>query len=170
MKLRPANAGDIDALVKLEQCFPSDRLSRARFLYLLRHGHADIPVCEDGGGIAGNAVVLYRRGTEIARLYSLVVHPDHQRRGIARGLLQAVEAEAIARRCREIRLEVRPDNITVIHLYRNAGYRITGKIGDFYDDGTEALKMSKRIVAQEELNAPCRPPPQPASGAPWPTP
>ena len=94
MHLRPAHTGDIDALERLEQQFPSDRLSRARFRYLLRQGHADIRVCEHEHGIIGNAVVLYRRGTGIARLYSFVVHPDYRRRGIARLLLEAVEAEA----------------------------------------------------------------------------
>ena len=170
MRWRQADFGDLDGLVWLEQYFPSDRLSRARFRYLLRHGHADIRVCENGGGIAGSAVVLFRRGTGIARLYSLVVHPDHQRRGIARGLLQAAEAEAVVRRCREMRLEVRPDNLPAIHFYRETGYRITGGIEDFYEDGAKALTMSKNLVAAVKPNVSSRPPQRPAPGAPCTTP
>ncbi len=170
MRLRPARPGDIDALAELERYFPSDRLSRARFRYLLRHGHADIRVCEHDGALVGDAVSLYRRGTKIARLYSLVVHPGHQRRGIARLLLQAAEAAADARGCRELRLEVRPDNVPAIHFYQNAGYRLAGRIADYYEDGTEALRMSKRLVAPEEFSAPSRPPRRPASGASCPTP
>lgn len=169
MNLRPAIPGDLDALERLEQHFPSDRLSRARFRYLLRHGHADIRVCENGGEIAGNAVVLYRRGTTIARLYSLVVRPDHQRRGIARALLRDAEMAADARGCREMRLEVRHENISAIGLYRKSGYRTTGTIADFYEDGSEALKMSKRFVAPAEFSALSPPPRQPAPGAPCPT-
>lgn len=170
MNLRPAVPRDLDALVRLEQQFPSDRLSRARFSYLLRHAHADMLVCENGGEITANAVVLYRRGTKIARLYSLVVRPDHQRRGIARALLRDAETAAIARGCRDMRLEVRPENISAIRLYRKSGYRTTGIIGDFYEDGSEALKMSKRLVAAEEFSAPFPPPRQPGPGAPCPTP
>lgn len=170
MHLRPAHAGDLDALVRLEQYFPSDRLSRARFRYLLRHGHADIHVCEHEGGITGNAVVLYRRGTEIARLYSLVVHPDHRRRGIAGMLLQIAEAAAAARGCRAMRLEVRPDNLSAFRFYRNAGYRVNGKIEDFYEDGSVALRMGKHLVAPEELSAPSPRPRHPVPGAPCATP
>jgi len=166
MLLRPADTRDLDALTRLEQHFPSDRLSRAHFRYLLRHGHADIRVCEHEDGVIGNAVVLYRRGTTIARLYSFVVRPDYQRRGIARLLLQAVEAEAGVRGCREMQLEVRPDNAAAIRFYLKAGYSLAGRIESFYEDGTEALKMNKRLVAAEKFSALSPPPRHPASGAP----
>jgi ribosomal protein S18 acetylase RimI-like enzyme len=130
-------------LVQLEERFPTDRLSRANLRRLLRHGHACVWVCEQDGVLAGNAVVLYRRGTSVARLYSLVVHPDFLRRGIARALLVATESEAGKRGCRELRLEVRPDNLPAIRLYRKDGYAVTGIAGKFYEDGTDALRMRK---------------------------
>ena len=130
-------------LAQLEERFPTDRLSRANLRRLLRHGHASVWVCEQDGVLAGNAVVLYRRGTSVARLYSLVVHPDYLRRGIARALLAAAESEAGKRGCRDLRLEVRPDNLPAIRLYRNGGYAVTGKAGKFYEDGTDALRMRK---------------------------
>jgi len=170
MHLRPASTGDLDALTRLEQHFPSDRLSRACFRYLLRQGRADIRVCEHAGGVIGNAVVLYRRGTKIARLYSFVVHPDYRRRGIARLLLQAVENEAAARGCREIRLEVRPDNTAAVGFYRKTGFALAGSIGGFYEDGAAALKMNKHLLAPEEFSALSPPPRYPAAGAPCPTP
>ena len=130
-------------LVRLEERFPTDRLSRVNLRRLLRHGHASVWVCEQDGVLAGNAVVLYRRGTSVARLYSLVVHPDYLRRGIARALLAAAESEAGKRGCRDLRLEVRPDNLPAIRLYRKDGYAVTGTAEKFYEDGTDALRMRK---------------------------
>lgn len=145
MRIRRAKIDDLALLVQLEERFPTDRLSRASLRHLLRHGHACVWVCEQDGMLAGNAVVLYRRGTSVARLYSLVVHPDFLRRGIARALLAATESEAGKRGCRDIRLEVQPDNFPAIRLYRKGGYAVTGKAGKYYEDGTDALRMRKYL-------------------------
>lgn len=176
MRLRQARLADLDALVRLEQSFPSDRLSRASFRHLLRRGRAQIRVCEDDGVIIGNTVVLYRRGTDTARCYSLVVHPDHRRRGIARALLQHAEAAAVTRGCREMRLEVRPDNRAAIGFYRENGYETTEKIAGFYEDGADAFRMCKRLASVTgKSSARSRPPrkrardahvPGPATGTP----
>ncbi|MGA9031323.1 MAG: N-acetyltransferase [Sulfuricaulis sp.] len=145
MRIRRAKIDDLAMLVQLEERFPTDRLSRTNLRRLLRHGHASVWICEQDGVLAGNAVVLYRRGTSVARLYSLVVHPDYLRRGIARALLAAAESEAGNRGCRDLRLEVRPDNLPAMRLYRNGGYAVTGIAGKFYEDGTDALRMRKNL-------------------------
>src|SRR6266516_6794775 len=72
-RLRRAQPRDLDALVRLEVYFPGDRLRRANLRHLLRHGHADVFVVECVDALVADAVVLYRRGSRHARLYSLVV-------------------------------------------------------------------------------------------------
>jgi len=166
MRLRRARLADLDALARLEQSFPSDRLSHASFRHLLRRGRAQIWVCEDDGVIVGNAVVLYRRGTDTARCYSLVVHPDHRRRGIARALLRHAEAAAVTRGCRAMRLEVRPGNRAAIGFYLENGYETTEKIAGFYEDGTDAFRMRKRLASVGgKSSARSRPPRRRARGA-----
>jgi [ribosomal protein S18]-alanine N-acetyltransferase len=146
MNIRIANSKDLGALTQLEQYFPSDRISRSSFRHLIRKGHADIWVCDIAGDLVGNAVVLYRRGGQSARLYSLVVRPDYQRQGIARSLMAAAATAAGEHGCRELQLEVRPDNNLAVGFYRKAGFQAAGKIEGFYDDGADALKMRKPLA------------------------
>lgn len=144
--IRPALSADIDALLQIErQCFTSDRLSRRSFQRLIRHGHASllIALCEDGP--AGYALVLYRRGTRLARLYSLAVRPDRRGRGLAQALLTAGEQAAREQNCIFMRLEVNVRNEAAIALYRRAGYHPIGSIREYYEDGGDALKMEKPI-------------------------
>lgn len=170
MGIREADLKDLDALIRLEQYFPSDRLNRKSFQHLLRKGHAQVWVCEKDGVIVANAVVLYRRHVKSARLYSLMVHPAHQHRGIARDLMAAAESAVGGRGCCELRLEVRSDNASAIRFYEKAGYKKIVRLGKFYEDGTDALKMTKTLAsAPADTIGRSRPPQRPGSGVPCPT-
>ncbi len=150
--IRPATLEDLDALVRLETVFPGDCISRKSFRHLLTRGHAAIWVYDGGQGVVGNAVVLYRRRSPSARVYSLVVDPACQGRGIARALLEAAEQAAVARGCITMHLEVRADNETAIRLYGKAGYLQDGRVNNYYDDGMAAQRLRKSIAF--EINKP----------------
>ena len=142
--LRLASLGDISALVDLEATFPGDRLSRRSFRHLLTKGNAEVWVLENEG-VQADAVVLYRRGSQRARLYSLVVHPEARGRGLGAQLLAAVETAAMERGCKEMRLELREDNGAALSLYQSHGYTVTGRSEGYYDDGSACLHMHKLI-------------------------
>jgi len=164
--LRRARLADLAALVRLEEGFPSDQLSRRNFRHLLKHGNADIWVGEAQGTLVGNVVLFYRRRTHVARVYSLVVHSEHQRRGIARALMQAAVSAAVTRGCHTLRLEVRADNTAAIEWYRRLGYVVTESIENFYADGSNALRMNKPLTGipgRPKKNS--RPRPERARGA-----
>lgn len=144
--IRPATTADASALHQLEQaCFSSDRLSRRRLRHWVGAHNRVFLVAEENGALLGYVLVLLRRGTRLARLYSLAVGPGGRGRGIGRALLQAAE-EAAGRSGRLfMRLEVAEDNQTAIALYQSLGYRAFGSYQNYYEDQRHALRMHKRI-------------------------
>ncbi len=145
-KIRRARLGDLDALCALENYFPSDRLNRKHLRHLLKHGHADIWVYQNKDVVIGNAVVLYRRGARLARLYSLVTHPDQRSRGIGTALLATAELAARKYGFDRLALEVRPDNVAARRLYENHGYLVVREIRKFYEDGGPALRLEASLL------------------------
>lgn len=143
--VRRGEPSDVDGLLALEAAFPTDRLSRGSLRHLLTRAHADVWVAEDEGRAIGDAVVLYRRGYDTARLYSLVVAHDQRGRGVGTALLAAAEEGATGRGCVSLRLEVRADNDGARRLYERSGYVVVGREKRFYGDGEDALRMRKRL-------------------------
>ena len=150
-QLRNALESDVDALFALEeQSFSGDRLSRRRLRHWVRADNRVFLVAEAKEGLLGYALVLLRRGTRLARLYSLAVGPGGRGRGIGKALLSAAE-DASSRSGRlYMRLEVAEANTPAISLYRQLGYRTFGSYTNYYEDSGNALRMQKRIRYRPE--------------------
>jgi len=143
-RVRPARPADLDALVALEQrAFDGDRLSRAQYRRHLRSASAQVLVVDaDDGALAGAAVVFFRRGSGVARLYSLATAPEARGRGVATALLRAAGEAARGRGCRELRLEVRADNAAAIGLYERHDWRRGGQLVAYYEDGADGWRYA----------------------------
>src|SRR5690554_4560494 len=153
-ELRHARASDVDALVAVENAvFGTDRISRRSFRRLIEHDTAEIMVAAAGREICGYLLVLYRKDSEAARLYSLGVAPGREGAGLGRKLLDAAEQTALRRGCFALRLEVREDNARAIHLYEENGYRRIGRREGYYEDGAAALRFEKLLVADAQRPA-----------------
>ncbi|WGL15264.1 GNAT family N-acetyltransferase/peptidase C39 family protein [Microbulbifer bruguierae] len=150
-QIRPANERDIDALYALEQAsFSGDRLSRRRFRHWVRADNRVFLVAEQDHQLLGYVLVLLRRGTRLARLYSLAVGPAGRGKGIGKALLTSAE-DASSRSGRlYMRLEVAEQNSPAIALYQQLGYRTFGSYANYYEDAGNALRMQKRIRYRPE--------------------
>jgi ribosomal protein S18 acetylase RimI-like enzyme len=146
-RVRPAQAADLDGLLALEeQAFRTDRISRGSFRRFLVSPSAAVIVAEFAGELVGYALVLFRKGTPVARLYSIAVAPDAAGRRIGATLLEAAEQAASERGAARLRLEVNEANGPAIALYRNAGYRQFGRRAHYYEDKSHALRLEKKLA------------------------
>lgn len=143
--IRRAILEDMEVLLELEQLFPGDRIKKSSFRHFLTRAKADVWVARENSVVLGDAVVLYRQGSQNARLYSVVVSQKARGKGIGAKLLAHCEKAATKRGCTTLRLEVREDNETAINLYRKRGYDLTGRKDNYYEDGGTALRMQKSL-------------------------
>ena len=140
--IRIARASDIDHLVAIEDAvFLTDRISRRSFNRLVSAGTAAVLVAESSTGLMGYCVVLFRRGSDAARLYSIATSSGREGAGFGSALLGAAEGAARG-------LEVRADNQRARALYERSGYRRIGDVPGYYADGTAAFRFVKQL--QEE--------------------
>jgi len=146
--LRSAGLDDLEALVALEHAsFQGDRISRRQFRYLLTRGNASTLVAlARGQELLGYVMVLFSRGTSLARLYSIAVSHGARGQGVGRRLVQAAEAAAVEKACADLRLEVRRDNSASLALFHSLGYREFGTIEDYYEDHMGALRLQKSLA------------------------
>jgi [ribosomal protein S18]-alanine N-acetyltransferase len=147
VRLRRAGAADVPALVDLEQAvFAGDRMSGRQFRHHTAALSSDLIVAATGKILLGYALLLRRRGSSKARVYSIAVADQARGHGLGARLL--LRLEAIARACgaTEIRLEVRQDNRAALSLYERQGYRRFGAHAGYYEDGADAWRLSKSLL------------------------
>ncbi|CAM4249427.1 GNAT family N-acetyltransferase/peptidase C39 family protein [Pseudoalteromonas byunsanensis] len=145
--LRFANSEDLAQLTTIEQsCFSSDRLSVRSLKHWLSAKHGLFLVASSDGVVVAYGLVWCLKGTRLARLYSLAVLPAYRGRGIAQLLLNELELLTQRRGRAYLRLEVSTLNQAAISLYKSIGYQVFGAYSDYYGDGSEALRMQKRVA------------------------
>ena len=145
MQVRRAGPADLQALLALEQHFPGDRMSPRSLRRLLVSPSAAIWVARDGAATLGALVLLTRRNTGVARIYSVVVDPAARGRGIAGRLVGAAERQARVGKKALMSLEVRADNAPARALYRRLGYAETEVLCAYYEDGADGLRLRRSL-------------------------
>jgi ribosomal protein S18 acetylase RimI-like enzyme len=143
--LRDARPDDLPALLALEAQFPGDRLSARQFRHHLSSPAATLRVLLDRGRLAGYFLLLTRRGTRQARLYSIAVDAGFRGRGLGARLLRDAERATVRRGRAALRLEVRAGNRAAIALYEGAGYHRIGTYPGYYEDGADAVRFEKPL-------------------------
>lgn len=102
-------------------------------LFVLARDHAEQAV---GCG----AVVLSAQYGELKRLY---VRPQQRGTGVAKKILQALEAAAVASACSVLKLESGPYQPEALGLYARCGYERCGPYGGYIDDPLSVFMQKK---------------------------
>jgi len=146
VRIRRAVAGDLDALVELENSvFDYDRMSARQLRHHLHNPAAEVIVATRAGALIGSAVLFLRKGSRVARLYSIAVARGARGQGHGETLLKEAERAARHRGAPVLRLEVKADNTGAQHLYERLGYRRFGIRHAYYNDGHDAIRYEKRL-------------------------
>jgi ribosomal protein S18 acetylase RimI-like enzyme len=146
--IREANLEDVKNLYQLEQlCFQTDCLTPKRWQHFIITHTAKVLLIETKEKLCASAIILLRKNSPIARLYSIAVDPTLQGLKIGQTFLVYLEKLCLKLDCREIRLEVRQDNLTAIQFYKKNQFKILKEIKNFYEDDMTAIQMSKSILA-----------------------
>jgi GNAT superfamily N-acetyltransferase len=108
-------------------------------------------------GFAGSSFEVWNKRLVLWHLY---VDPAHRRQGIARQLLEAVEAEGVSRGARHLWLETSSLNVPGVAAYRALGFSLTGADLTLYDgtpaEGEAALFFSRHIAGTTRSRVPAR--------------
>lgn len=159
---RIATLDDLQGLINLENlCFTHDRISKRSFRYFLTKSTAQLWVIDRADTeadatatattLAGYGLLLFHRGTSLARIYSLAVHPDERGKGHARQLILTMETSARKRSSLFIRLEVADDNPGAQKLYQSLGYEPIRRLHHYYEDGNDGYRMEKRLQIDRQI-------------------
>jgi ribosomal protein S18 acetylase RimI-like enzyme len=142
--LRRARPQDLEALLALEEhLFATDRIPGRSFRRFVASPSAVLTVAERDRDVIGYVLVLFRKGSALARLYSIAVARKASGGGIGRALLAAAELAALRRGCARMRLEVKTRNRRAGALYRRSGYRKLVDLPGYYADGADAARYEK---------------------------
>ena len=136
-----------DAIYGAEQvaAISDDWHSIASLKARLTRPNSEFLVADNGKRLGGMAFAAATTDPKIVMLHQLYVHPDCQRRGIGRALLDEVEASFPE--AHTLRLEVEEANAAAIAFYREQGFLPSGKTVDCGGgSGLPALILEKRLA------------------------
>jgi ribosomal-protein-alanine N-acetyltransferase len=144
--LRTMTEDDLPSVLEIERAtFPSDAWSEG----MLRGELADQPrtrhyvVALVAGEIVGYAG-LAAAGDQ-ADVQTIAVRAEHQGTGIGGQMLTELLAEAVRRGADSVFLEVRADNPGARGVYRHFGFEELGLRPGYYEDGTDAIMMMRKL-------------------------
>lgn len=128
-QLRPMREADLNEVLEVERSAYEFPWTRSIFRDCLRVGYHCF-VYQAATGLAGHGIMSI--GADECHLLNICVHPDYQRRGLGRDLINFLLAFARRRDAQVALLEVRMSNVSAYKLYTKLGFDEIGIRKDYY--------------------------------------
>jgi ribosomal-protein-alanine N-acetyltransferase len=157
MRIRKVSKEDLAAIIKIQRKTPqAAQWTPADYANLAGDPSGLILVAELDTMTPPKIVgfVAFHRVIDEAELRNMAVDPAHQRQGIGRELLAEGRRRLLAQGATRIYLEVRASNLPAQRLYYFAGFALSSRRKDYYNDPREdGLVLSLRLSPPGEVSA-----------------
>ncbi|MDR2928180.1 MAG: GNAT family N-acetyltransferase [Cytophagaceae bacterium] len=141
-----ATLDDLDDLLEIEGlCFESDWFSFNQLANLITKPKGVFYVVKHNESAIAYMSLVYRKGVDTVRIYSIAVHPGYRGQNIAKTLIGIAKQYAIDNGYAGLSLEVKITNEPALALYHKMGFVEVAVKPFYYMDGSNAYKMEMRI-------------------------
>ena len=106
-------------------------------------------VALEGPALAGYLGVQY--GPDGGDIMTIATAPEFRGKGVAKGLLAAMEERLREKRLQWLTLEVRPSNVAAVGLYQSQGFRQVGRRPRYYKKPTEDALLMTKFFEEEPI-------------------
>lgn len=148
--IQPISLNQVNEILEIEeQVFPYP-WSMGNFLDCLHSGYQVIGIRDHGDDFAALLAYLVMMDVvDEVHLLNLAVHPQFQRRGLAKRLLDHLVSYAKSKQFSSVLLEVRVSNQQAIDVYHHCGFLEIGRRKAYYPSANssreDAIVMRKNL-------------------------
>jgi ribosomal protein S18 acetylase RimI-like enzyme len=137
--IRKATLEDLESILEIEKTFGAEAFTRRSLRY---HIVNQKTLVIDDNGVRGYSIVLARKGSAKARLYSIAIAEPYRGYGYGQALLKASESFAISSfGAIGMTLEVAESNRVARRFYSDFGYFEVKRIENYYQNGDRAYRL-----------------------------
>jgi ribosomal-protein-alanine N-acetyltransferase len=154
MTVRAFAGADLAAVYAVQlQCPNAAQWRDQDYLQLAHDSSGMLLVAEAGDPATVVGFAAFHRVLDESELRNLAVAPTHQRKGIARSLLQEGIRAAERSGAHRLFLEVRASNHPALVLYRSAGFQLLYTRHDYYQNPVDdALVMACDVTSSSTFS------------------
>ena len=145
IKIRPASLEDLPKLEYIEKSSFSNPYSLSLLKTLVTLNFGEFLVAVLNGNIVGYVSSIFENFSS-ATIVSIAVHPKYRRKHVGDVLLKILLEKLKNKGFVEVKLEVRESNIAARRLYEKFGFKYSGRIPGYYDDGEDAIIMKLKLA------------------------
>jgi len=134
--IEDASTRYLDKLYEVEkECFEKEAFTKQQIAYLLTDYNSISLVAKLNDEVVGFIIgrIYVERKSLAAHILTIDVSPPYRRRGIATRLLQEIERIFKEKGVGICHLEVREDNVAALSLYHKSGYKLIGRLKNYYE-------------------------------------